>query len=139
MAFETEEGVLKLIVYVAVISDGKILLVQYDAAPNPDRGGWWVPAPEMRYGQGPDELAKEVLEELGIGDCAAELVETESFTTPGGWHCMFHYRAGPPPPVAPNSNYARWEWFSADNMPPADEFAHGEWEKRLALRRLAGE
>ena len=84
MAFETEEGILKLIVYVAVVSDGKILLVQYDAAPNPDRGGWWVPAPEMRYGQGPDELAKEVLAELGIGDCAAELVETESFTTPGG-------------------------------------------------------
>ena len=93
MAFETNEGVLKLIVYVAVVSEGKILLVQYDDAPNPDRGGWWVPAPEMTYGQGPHELAKEVL--------------GESFTSPGGWHCMFHYLAHPQESVAPNANYAK--------------------------------
>ena len=139
MAFETNEGVLKLIVYVAVVSEGKILLVQYDDAPNPDRGGWWVPAPEMTYGQGPHELAKEVLGELGLDTSTPELVETESFTSPGGWHCMFHYLAHPQESVAPNANYAKWDWFNADELPLAGEFAHGEWERGLALRRLGAQ
>ena len=136
MAFETSEGVLKLIVYVAVVADGKILLVQYADAPNPSRAGWWVPAPEMTYGQGPDELAKEVLVQLGLDKCEPVLVETESFTSPGGWHCMFHFRAQPQQSVAPNKIYSAHAWFGADQLPPAEEFAHGEWERRLALRRL---
>ena len=98
-----------------------------------------MPAPEMAYGQGPDELAREVLGELGLSRCEPALVETESFTTPGGWHCMFHYWVEPQQAITPNANYAKWEWFGAGELPPAGEFAHGEWERRLALRRLGQE
>ena len=62
-----------------------------------------MPAPEMAYGLGPDELAREVLGELGLSRCEPALVETESFTTPGGWHCMFHYWVELQQAITPNA------------------------------------
>jgi len=43
--FETKEGVIKPIVYVGIVQDGRLLLVDYKEAPNPEKKGWWIPRP----------------------------------------------------------------------------------------------
>lgn len=136
MAFETDKGVLKLITYVAVVANSKILLVDYVEPPNPKHSGWWIPAPELEFGEAPDKVARNVLATLGVEGCNLQLTETESFETPGAWHCIFHYVARPETEVDPTSAFRKWQWFSAEELPPAPEFAHGEWEQRLALRQL---
>ena len=53
--FETKEGVIKPIVYVGIIKDDKLLLVNYKKAPNPAKEGWWIPAPGLAFGEDPTE------------------------------------------------------------------------------------
>ncbi len=136
MPLRTDKGVLKLITYVAVVKEDRILLTEYVTPPNPDKPGWWIPAPELEFGEDPLDVARGVLTDLGAKDASLFLLETESFQTPTAWHCMFHYRAVVADDVQPGDKFARCEWFSADTLPSADEFAHGGWERRLALRRL---
>src|SRR5437868_182491 len=91
MGFETKLGTIKIITYVSIIKNGKILLVDYDQAPNPAKMGWWIPAPEIQFGEHPEERVTQVLESLGLKDELAKLEDIESFETGTGWHLIFHY------------------------------------------------
>lgn len=139
MPLQTDQGVLKLISYVAIVRDDRILLTEYVTPPNPDKGGWWIPAPELEFGEDPLDIALGVLADLGAHGASLSLLETESFQTPSAWHCIFHYHAVTVDDVQPGDKFTRCEWFSAGALPAAEEFAHGGWERRLALRRLGAD
>jgi len=141
MAFETPSGTIKLIMYVSIVCGQRILLVEYVTPPNPDKKGWWIPAPEISFGEDPAARAATVLADLGFADALAELCDIESFTVGGAWHVIFHYRAevaSDAKPV-PGAGIRRWQWVSAEDMPDAPAFAHGKWERSLALRRIEEE
>ncbi len=136
MAFETSDGTLKLITYVSVVRRDAVLLVKYVTPPNPDKAGWWVPAPEIEFGQDPLETVGSVLGSLGLSGATPDLVETESFTVGGAWHLMLHYRVTTDMDPAPDATYDDCAWFAAADLPPAGDFAHGGWERSLVERRL---
>jgi hypothetical protein len=136
MPLETTAGVIKLITYVAVVRDERILLVEYVTPPNPMSPGWWIPAPECEFGQDPADRAAMTLDELGFPGVEARLVEVESFVSPGGWHVIFHYRAEVRTDAAPSEAIRRHAWFGGDDLPRPAEFAHGGWEVKLARRMI---
>ncbi len=136
MPFSTDQGIIKLITYVAIVREGQVLLVQYDRPPNPEKTGWWIPAPELEYGQEPQARVALVLQQLGIPEAQAELVETESFVVGTAWHLILHYRAVVTGDVQPGEGIRSCQWFDAANLPEAGAFAHGKWEQRLALKHL---
>ena len=139
MAFQTSEGLLKLIVYVGLRRDGKLLVVDYETPPNPDKQGWWIPAPELAYGEDPMERAEKVAAEFGYPDAAGlRLMDVESFTMgEGNWHVIVHYVLDVAADPTPGANVRRWQWLPAGGSPGPEGFAHRRWEEGLAQRMLA--
>ena len=137
MPLTTDAGTLKIITYVAVVHDGRILLVEYVEPPNPEKPGWWIPAPEVDFGEHPAHRARSTLESLGLDVRSLTLAGVESFTVGGAWHLIVHYRADASSDARPTEAYRRHAWFGPDDLPPDGAFAHGEWERRVALERLA--
>jgi len=129
----TEGKRVKLITYVIAYDGGRVCLVKYRTPPNPERSGWWVPAPELEYGQDPAERAQAVLRSLGLTRCEVRLAAVESFTT-RDWHLIFHYRATTSSDLAPGVEYESARWFDVKDLPDAREFAHGSWERDLVVR-----
>lgn len=130
--FRTEQGVIKPITYIGIIKDNRLLIIDYKEAPNPIREGWWIPAPPLEYGQSPEDGALQVLKSLGIEDGRPELKDVESFVTSNGWHLIFHYVAHITEEIKPNSNIKSYKWVSSNDLPEAQTFAHGQWERALA-------
>lgn len=137
MPLKTPEGILKLIVYVGIRREGRLLLVEYASAPNPDKSGWWIPAPEVEYGGDPLECATDELVALGFPDVEPCLMDVESFTMGGGnWHVIVHYVADVDADPAPGPNIRQWAWIDPGTMPEPEKFAHGKWEAALATTML---
>jgi len=137
MSFETGVGNIKIITYVSVIRDNRILMVEYATPPNPDRKGWWIPAPELGFGEHPEERVASVLENLGLENEPSHLEEIESFENSTGWHLVLHYVVRTTKDVSYGPSIKRHGWFSLSALPNVDEIAHGKWERSVAASRLA--
>ena len=139
MALETKEGLLKLIAYVGLRRGGRLLVVDYESPPNPDKTGWWIPAPELAYGEDPLERAEKVAAEFGYADASAlRLMDVESFTMgEGNWHVIVHYVLDVAADPSPGPNVRRWQWLAVADSPGPEGFAHKRWEEGLASRMLA--
>ncbi len=126
------ESMVKLVAS-AIIGDGrKVLLVKYHQPPE-EKMGWWVPAAELAYGEHPDAACSRLLGSLGFKDAAATIIDLESLVT-SGWTMLFHYRATTDENPKPGPEYRDARWFELDDLPPADQFARGSWERGLVGR-----
>lgn len=120
----------KLIADVALIADGKVLLVKYrDTAAYDGEAGWFLPDGAMKEPEHPDSAAARILyDQAGVKARGLDLGLIESFGA-GTWHLIFHYRAAlaKAPRVKAGPNVARAEWFALDALPPREECAHHGW------------
>ncbi len=126
--FETKEGTIKPIVYVGVIKEDKLLLVDYKNAPNPAKSGWWIPAPGLEFGQDPAETAAGVLWDLGFANAVPQLHEVESFVLPGGWHLIYHFVCKVSNDAVLGENFTDLKWVTAGELAEMKDIAHGKWE-----------
>jgi|SRR5579885_3627194 len=126
----TEYGELKPIVYLGAIRSNSLLIVKYRTPPNPTKQGWWLPAPEIQYGQDPAEQAAKLVSSLGLSLHRQVFAGLESFIANNAWHLLFKYRCEVSGEVK-HDNVADCNWITLDNLPPATEFAHGNWELDL--------
>jgi ADP-ribose pyrophosphatase YjhB (NUDIX family) len=118
----------KLVADIAVIASGRVLLVRYEDTSKYDgQAGWFLPDDFLRNLEHPDDAARRILkDQIGI-ESAVRLAEIESFGN-GTWHLVFHYLAElSNAEASAGENVADAEWFSLDDLPPADEFAHHGW------------
>lgn len=135
--FETKEGTIKPIVYVGIVKNGKLLLVEYKQAPNPSKQGWWIPAPGLEFGEDPLEKAQQVCEELGINTDSIKSFDVESFVLPGGWHLICHYRVQTDSEPKLSENIKAFKWMNSKELLEMKDIAHGKWEVGVGQRYLA--
>jgi hypothetical protein len=126
--FETKEGVIKPIVYIGIIKDHKLLLVDYKTAPNSTKSGWWIPAPGLNFGEDPTEKAASVLASLGLSSDNFKLHDIESFVLPGGWHLIYHFTGQVTGEPKANENITAFKWVTAHELEAMKDIAHGKWE-----------
>ncbi len=126
--FETKEGTIKPIVYVGIIQDNRLLLVDYMKAPNPAKGGWWIPAPGLEYGEDPTEKAEIILSEFGFSTKHLKLQSVESFVLPGGWHLIYHFVCAVSGDLKQTENIRGHKWVTATELEEMKDLAHGKWE-----------
>ena len=134
--FLTSQGSIKPIVYVGIIREGKLLLVDYHVAPNPERAGWWIPAPGLEFGEDPLAKAQSVLRELGFDGDLARLQNVESFVLPGGWHLVYHFVARVDREPCEHGNVRAHRWTDARELETMKDLAHGNWEAKTGRRYL---
>jgi len=123
----------KLITYLLPKQKSKVYLVRYRDSPNPNRSGWWIPAPTLNYGEHPDECAKRICQSLGFESCKPHFSGIDSFVT-RDWHILFNYTADVRGMPKLGPEYASGQWFELKDLPQAEEFAHGSWERNHVLR-----
>lgn len=126
--FEAKEGTIKPIVYVGILNNNKLLLVDYKQAPNTTKTGWWIPAPGLEFGEDPAEKAAKVAEELGVQVESLELKDVESFVLPGGWHLIYHYVVKTQSETVEHANIKNFKWVNANELSEMKDIAHGKWE-----------
>jgi len=126
--FESKEGIIKPIVYVGIIKNDKLLLVDYKTAPNPAKSGWWIPAPGLEFGEDPSEKATSVLLEFGFTNAKAQLHDVESFVLPGGWHLIYHFVCKVTGDIKPTENVKSHRWVTSQELEAMKDIAHGKWE-----------
>ena len=129
--FESAQGIIKPIVYVGIVKEGKLLLLDYKKAPNPDRKGWWIPAPGLEYGGDPEKKALATAKDLGIEPESIYLIGTESFKNPGGWHILFHFRITTKSELMAHPNVNAGIWLTSKELGLRNDIAHGTWEISL--------
>ncbi len=130
MPIKTEKGDLKPIIYLGAISEKGLLIVKYKTPPNPLKTGWWLPAPEIEYGQDPNEEAVALVKKLGLQLEHLSLVGIDSFIANDAWHLMAKYRAEVSGEVT-SDEIIESRWVTPETLPAAPEFAHGNWEVEL--------
>lgn len=136
--FKTDEGILKPIVYVGIIKDNRLLNVDYLKAPNAVKVGWWIPAPELEYGEEPQKKAVQICQEFGIQVNSMKLHDVESFVSPGGWHLLFHYVIKTLSEPCVNPNVRNFRWITDSELSEVKDMAHGNWEVRAGQSYLRG-
>jgi hypothetical protein len=130
MPISTEHGEFKPIIYLGAIGPKGLLIVKYKTPPNPLKTGWWLPAPEINYGEDPSEEVAALAKDLGLSVRQQELVGVDSFIANGAWHLTFKYRSEVDGEVS-HENIEEARWVTAETLPAASEFAHGNWEVEL--------
>lgn len=120
--------IIKPIVYVGILKEGRLLLVDYKTAPNPSKKGWWIPAPELAYGEDPQEKAQSVIADFGFNQASPQLHSVESFVLPGGWHLIYHYICHVQSEPKHHENIGAYLWVSPDELASMTDIAHGKWE-----------
>jgi hypothetical protein len=130
MAIQTDKGDIKPIIYLGAISDKGLLIVKYKVAPNPLKTGWWLPAPEINYGGDPSEEMANLVRQLGLKSNRQTFVGVDSFIANKAWHLAFKYRVEVTGDVS-HENIVESRWVTADSLPGAEDFAHGNWEIEL--------
>lgn len=123
----------KLVTYLLLRRVDQVYLVRYKESPNPKRSGWWIPAPELEFGEHPEDCAKRILKSLGIELATLHSAGIDSFVTKD-WHILFYYTADMTETPTPGPQYEVGQWFPLSDLPAASEFAHGGWERDLVLR-----
>lgn len=137
--FETTEGTIKPIVYVGVIQDQKLLLVEYKDAPNPLKTGWWIPAPGLDFGEDPTEKAAAVVSEMGFADKNLRLQKVESFVLPGGWHLIYHFTCIVNGEMNLGDRYKASRWVTIQELEIMKDIAHGKWEIDIGKSYLSSQ
>lgn len=130
MAIQTEKGILKPIIYLGAMGPQGLLIVKYKVPPNPNTLGWWLPAPEIEYGQDPADEMVALVKDLGLELRHMSLAGVDSFIANGAWHLTFKYSVEVTGDVR-HDNIEEVRWVTAESLPPAAEFAHGNWEVEL--------
>lgn len=102
--------------------------MQYKECPNPNKLGWWLPAPGLEFGQDPKETAEKVCQDFGLEIQELKLFAVESFVLPGGWHLITHFTADTKSEPKPHSNIKQYKWVTKEQLSRMTEMAHGEWE-----------
>lgn len=134
--FETPSGIIKPIVYVGIVKNSKLLLVNYKQAPNPNKQGWWIPAPPLEFGEDPQDQATKLVQEFGLTPSPAKLFDVESFVLPGGWHLLWHYLIQTKSEPKNHPNVKEYRWVTRDELSEIKDIAHGQWEIDLGQRYL---
>ncbi len=137
--FQCAEGVIKPIVYVGIIKNQKLLLVQYHQPPNPNKSGWWIPAPGLEFGQDPMAAAVAVVNDLGLSSIEMKLQDVESFVTPGGWHLISHFVGATSDEPQIQGNIKAIRWVSAQELSDMNDIAHGKWEIEVGKSYFAAD
>ncbi len=132
----------KLITDIAIISEGKTLLVKYiDGNKYDHQTGWFIPDDQLINFEDPDESAKRILrEQLGITNCDVKISFVESFQgNDKSWHIIFHYKASfdKAPEINLSADIESFEWFDLNNLPDEKEVAHRGWAL-YTLREITG-
>lgn len=128
----------KLVADVAVVADGRVLLVRYEDVSRYDgQRGWFLPDDFLAEGEHPDAAARRILREQAGLQLEPTLAEIESLAN-GMWHLIFHYRAAAAATDAvPGVNIVAAEWFLLDALPPDAEQAHEGWASDVLSRLFA--
>lgn len=121
-----------LIADVALLAEGKVLLVCYkDINKYDHQRGWFLPDDALNHLEHPEEGAKRILkEQVRLPIARPALHHIESFKgNDGSWHLAFHYKLELPkiPKLAPSADIEKAEWFDLRNLPPRSEVAHHGW------------
>ncbi len=120
----------RLVADVALIAEGKVLLVKYkDVSKYDNQRGWFLPDDYLNYLESPDDAAKRILQEqVSLYIPKVQLNHVESFGD-GIWHLIFHYKATMEkiPNVTPSNNVKAMEWFALGKLPERSEVAHHGW------------
>jgi ADP-ribose pyrophosphatase YjhB (NUDIX family) len=119
----------KLVADVAMIAEGRVLLVRYrDTRRYDGQRGWFLPDDFLAELEHPDTAAARILSEQAAVEARPALSHVESFGD-GAWHLVFHYalELGSAPGVVPGPNVAAAEWFALDALPAPEAVAHGGW------------
>lgn len=135
--FETNAGVIKPIVYVGIRNDNRILIVLYKESPNPNKTGWWIPAPGLHFGDDPKEKAEKVCIDFGIDIQDFKIFDVESFVILGGWHLITHIIVDTNSDPKPNSNIQEYKWVTSEQLSQMTDLAHGQWEIGVGKRYLS--
>ena len=130
MPIQTEHGILKPIIYMGAIGPNGLLIVKYKTPPNPEKQGWWLPAPEIAYGDDPSERVAKLAKDMGLQVHHQSLVGTDSFMANDAWHLLWNFRMHVSGEVS-YDNVTEHRWVTAGTLPSAHEFAHGNWEVEL--------
>ncbi|MGH8003329.1 MAG: NUDIX domain-containing protein, partial [Limisphaerales bacterium] len=118
-----------LIADVALLAEGKVLLVRYkDANKYDHQKGWFLPDDALLHLEHPDAGALRILkEQLAFDAASPSLHYIESFKgNDESWHLVFHYKfeLPEPPKLSPSADIEKAEWFDLKNLPPPPEVAH---------------
>jgi ADP-ribose pyrophosphatase YjhB (NUDIX family) len=121
-----------LIADVALLAEGKVLLVRYkDANKYDHQKGWFLPDDALQHLEHPDEGTRRILkEQLNFDASKPALHYIESFKgNDKNWHLVFHYKGELPkiPALLPSADVEKSEWFDLKNLPPPAEVAHHGW------------
>lgn len=121
-----------LIADVAVVADGKVLLVKYaDTNRYDHQAGWFLPDDSIRHLEHPERAAVRIgKEQLGLDVRGVRMSHIESFKgNDGSWHMPFHFVADfdRAQTIAPSSHIAAAQWFGLDALPARSEVAHHVW------------
>ena len=130
MVTQTEEY--SLIADVALLAEGKVLLVKYtDTNKYDHQSGWFLPDAGIGYLEHPERTALRIVrEQLGLHLDSIRLSHLESFKgNDGSWHLPFHFVADfrRMPDLRPSADIAETRWFDLDSPPPKTEVAHHGW------------
>jgi hypothetical protein len=127
--FETKAGTIKPIVYVGLIQENRLLLVNYKTPPNPSKGGWWIPTPGLDFGEDPTEKATTLISDFGFSSDPLRLHGVESFVLPGGWHLIYHFVCPVAGEFKNHKNINDHKWVTLQELELiAKDLAHGKWE-----------
>jgi ADP-ribose pyrophosphatase YjhB (NUDIX family) len=130
----------KLVADVAVVAEGKVLMVRYrDTKPYDGQRGWFLPDDYLQHFEPPEEAAKRIALEQAAVSLDAELAFVESFGN-GAWHLVFHHLADldATPETRAGTNVEELAWFPLTGLPPAEETAHHGWALEVLDRMGMG-
>lgn len=120
----------RLVADVALMAEGKVLLVRYkDVSKYDNQRGWFLPDDFLNHLESPDDAAKRILkEQIDLSAPKVRLSHVESFGD-GIWHLIFHYKATMEkiPDVSGSQNVQAMEWFALNKLPNRAEVAHHGW------------
>jgi ADP-ribose pyrophosphatase YjhB (NUDIX family) len=120
----------RLVADVAPLVGDRLVFVRYrDTSSYDGQRGWFLPDDLLEHAEHPDDAARRILrEQLGWEGIEPRLSHIESFGN-GRWHLIFHYAVELPEELAirPGANVLEAAWFGSNELPPAEELAHGGW------------
>ena len=126
----------KLVADVAVLTEGRVLMVRYSDTNKYDhQSGWFLPDDLLANLEHPEAAARRILKEqmdLSISDLTLGYIQSFKGGD-GSWHMAFHYVAQMTqlPSANPSPDVKTVEWFSVNDLPPRSEVAHHGWALRV--------
>jgi ADP-ribose pyrophosphatase YjhB (NUDIX family) len=127
-------GVHRLVADVAILAEGRVLLVRYQDTRSYDgQSGWFLPDDFLAHLEHPSEAARRIArEQAGLDLGAADIGLVESFGN-GRWHLVFHHvaRLGAMPVTSAGSNVKDLAWFDLGDLPADDQLAHHGWAREV--------